>query len=248
MTNTPTPAPAGWFPAPDGSSAMWWWDGAGWIEPRPEASPDPAATKSITRLAKATQVLLIVYGVVTVATIATETFGISATTRFLDGADVTTDLLVAYDQSTSVVSILSSLSLIAAAVLWVIWQYRVAKQVAGLTRRSAGWHVGSWFVPIISLWYPYQNISDLWRAVGRARPWWLICWWLLWIVSNALIQQSTRLYLAAADLEEIRASMWMSNVGAILILAAVPFAYLIIRGITQGIVQRPSSPVQPNLV
>ena len=248
MTNTPIPTPAGWFPAPDGSSAMWWWDGARWIEPHHETGPNPGATRALTGLAKATQVLLISYGVVTLATIAVETFGISAATRFLEGADVTTDSLVAYDQGTSVVSILSSLSLIATAVLWVIWQYQAAKQVAGLTRRSAGWHVGSWFVPIISLWYPYQNISDLWRAVGRARPWWHVCWWLLWIASNAVVGQSTRLYLAAVDLEQVRFAMWMSNAGAILTLAAVPFAYLIIRGITQGILQRSSTPVPPTLV
>lgn len=196
----------------------------------------------------ATQVLLIACGVLSVATIGIETFGISAVTGFLNGDNGAIGMLDVYDQSTSVVAILSSLSLLATGVLWAIWQYRAAKQVTGRTRRSAGWHAGSWFVPIISLWFPYQNISDLWRALGRTRPSWQIIWWLLFVVSNVFIGQSTRIYLAAEDLEQFRVAMWMSIVGEILLLAAAPLAWLVIRGITQGILQRPSVPVHSLVV
>ena len=208
-------------------------------------------THAIAKLAMATQVLLIACGVMSVATIGIETFGISAATAFLTGDNSAIGMLDVYDQSTFVVSILSSLSLIATGVLWVIWQYRVAKQVTGRTRRSAGWHAGSWFVPIIAFWFPYQNISDLWRAVGRTRPSWQSIWWLLWVVSNVLIGQSTRISVAAEDLEQFRVAMSMSIAGEVLLLAAAPLAWLIIRGITQGILQRPAVPVPspvPSLV
>lgn len=243
MTNTPTPPPAGWYPAPDGSLATWWWDGARWTQPHHQPSQQPATTNAIARLAMATQVLLIVCGVMSVATIGIETFGISAVTGYLNGHNPAIDMINMYDQSTLVVTILSALSLVATGVLWVIWQYRAAKQVTGQTRRSAGWHAGSWFVPIISLWFPYQNISDLWRAVGRTRPSWQIIWWLLLVVSNVFIQQSTRIYTTAEDLEQFRVAMWMSIAGEILSLAAAPLAWLIIHGITEGILQRSSVPV-----
>lgn len=241
MTDTPTPTPAGWYPAPDGSPAKWWWDGTQWVQPQ-STGPDPTATSAIARLATATQVLLIVYGVVTVATVGVETFGISASTSFLDGNDADIAPLELYDQLTAVVSILSSAAAIATGVLWAIWQYRVAKQVVGLTRRTPGWHAGSWFIPVVSLWFPYENISDLWRAIGRTRPSWQIVWWLLWIASNGVVQASSRLYLAAEDLEGIRVAMWLSLAGAILVLAAAPFALLILRGITRGITERSSAP------
>ncbi|MGI9825058.1 DUF4328 domain-containing protein [Agromyces sp. Marseille-Q5079] len=247
MTITPTPPPAGWYPAPDGSSATWWWDGARWTQPLDQLSrpvvPTDGGTGAVSKLAMATQVLLIVCGVLSVATIGVETFGIGATTAFLDGRDSTVAMLDLYDQGAAVVSILSSLSLVATGVLWVIWQYRAAKQVAGRTRRSAGWHAGSWFVPIVSLWFPYQNISDLWRAVGRTRPSWQLTWWLLYLVSNLVIGQSSRIYLAAEDLEQLRAAMWVNIGGEILKLAAAPLAWLIVSGITQGILQRSSEPV-----
>lgn len=248
MTSSPTPPPAGWYPAPDGSSATWWWDGARWTQPHHQPGQQAATTNDIAKLAMATQVLLIACGVLSVATIGIETFGISAVTGFLNGDNGAIGMLDVYDQSTSVVAILSSLSLLATGVLWAIWQYRAAKQVTGRTRRSAGWHAGSWFVPIISLWFPYQNISDLWRALGRTRPSWQIIWWLLFVVSNVFIGQSTRIYLAAEDLEQFRVAMWMSIVGEILLLAAAPLAWLVIRGITQGILQRPSVPVHSLVV
>lgn len=247
MTITPTPPPAGWYPAPDGSPATWWWDGGQWAQPDHQLS-QPESTNAVAKLAMATHVLLIVCGVMSVATIGMEMFGISAATGFLDGDNGAIGMLDAYDQSSFVVSILSSASFVATGVLWAIWQHRAAKQVAGQTRRSAGWHAGSWFVPIICLWFPYENISDLWRAVGRTRPSWQIIWWLLYVVSNVVIGQSTRLYVAAEDLDQFRGAMWMGIAGEILLLAAVPLAWLLIRGITQGILQRSSVPMHSPVV
>ncbi|MFE6965509.1 DUF4328 domain-containing protein [Agromyces sp. NPDC057679] len=246
MTNAPTSPAPGWYPAPDGSSQTWWWDGAGWTQPPTQAQyqpePSPAAINAIARLATATQALLLVCIATCIATIGVETFGLSAVQDYLSGSDATVDRLDQYDQSTFVVGILSSIILVATGVIWVIWQFRVAKQVTGQTRRSPGWHAGSWFIPIISFWFPYQNISDLWRAVGRTRPSWLIVWWLLWVVSGFVIQISTRVVLAAEDLESFRVAMWLSIVGEVLLLASAPMAWLVVRGITQGIVQRSSIP------
>ncbi|GAA1960681.1 DUF4328 domain-containing protein [Agromyces allii] len=241
MTNTPTLSPAGWYPAPDGSATTWWWDGATWSQQRP--TPPPVSSPAIAKLALTTQVLLIVCGVLAVATIGLEAFGINAVANFLNGSDTTTDALDIYDRSTSVVSIATTIAIIATGILWAIWQYRAARHLAGLTRRSAGWHAGSWFVPIVSFWFPYQNISDLWRAMGRTRPSWQIAWWVLFIGSNILVGQSTRLYLAAQDLEQFRVAMWVNLVGEILAVAAVPLACLIVRGITQGLMLRPTDPV-----
>ncbi|MFF2275747.1 DUF4328 domain-containing protein [Agromyces sp. NPDC058126] len=246
MTNTPTSPAPGWYPAPDGSSQTWWWDGAGWTQPPTQAQyqpePSPAAINAIAKLATATQVLILVWVVTSVATIGVEIFGLTAVADYLSGIDTTVDRLDLYDQGTAVVSILSSLAIIAAGVIWVIWQFRVAKQVTGQTRRSPGWHAGSWFIPIVSFWFPYQNVSDLWRALGRTRPSWLIVWWLLWVVGNYAIQLSSRAYLFAEDLEGFRAGMWLSLAGELLMLASAPMAWLVIRGITQGIVQRSSIP------
>lgn len=247
MTDNPTLPPAGWYPAPDGSSASWWWDGARWTQPHHQLSQQATRTDAIAKLAMTTQVLLIVCVVMSVATIGIETVGISATTSYLNGHTSAIDMIDMYDQSSFVVTILSALSLVATGALWAIWQYRAAK-VTDRTRRSPGWHAGSWFVPIVSLWFPYQNVSDLWRAVGRTRPSWQIIWWLLFVVSNLVIGQSSRITTSAENLEQFRLAMWTSIAGEIILLAAAPFAWLIIRGITRGILQRSQVPVQSLVV
>jgi hypothetical protein len=52
---------------------------------------------------------------------------------------------------------------IVAVVQACIWQYRAASTARALgypAKHSPGWGVGSWFVPIVSLWMPYQAIRD----------------------------------------------------------------------------------------
>ncbi|KRB36143.1 hypothetical protein ASD93_08505 [Microbacterium sp. Root180] len=183
----------------------------------------------------ATQVLLIVSGLTSVLTIGVEVFGIGAVTRYLDGLDYDIELLNAYDRVSLMSTVVSSMALVATGVLWLIWQYRAAKQVQGRTRRSPGWHVGSWLIPVVSFWFPYQNISDLWRATGRSRPAWQILWWLLWISSGTLIQVSSIIYNNAEVLEQFRDSMWASIAGEVLRVAAVPLAWMVVRGITRGL-------------
>lgn len=241
MTDSPTLPPAGWYPAPDGSAATWWWDGGQWIHPSQSFAPQPVAPGGIATLATAAQVLLVVSGALSLVTVGIELLGIGASTAFLDGRTRAVDVLDIYDAISPVVAVLWTLAFLAAGVLWVVWQYRVAKQVEGRTRRSPAWHAGSWFVPIISVWFPYQNISDLWRAVGRTRPSWLIVWWLLWLASGAVGQVAGRSFLGAVDLEQYRTAMWLSLVGELLSVAAVPLAFLVVRGITQGILQRSSN-------
>ena len=48
-------------------------------------------------------------------------------------------------------------------VLVLMWQYRAAKTARFLglpAARSPGLGVGSWFIPVVNLWFPYQAIRD----------------------------------------------------------------------------------------
>jgi hypothetical protein len=76
---------------------------------------------------------------------------------------------------------------------------------------SPGWSVGWYFIPIFSLWKPYQAMKqiyqvsvdkDNWKEVGI--PGVLPIWWALWIISNAIGQIIIRTSSNANDIESLQ--------------------------------------------
>ena len=52
---------------------------------------------------------------------------------------------------------------LAALIISLVWQHRAASAARALGlpgRLSPAWGVGSWFVPVISLWFPYRALVD----------------------------------------------------------------------------------------
>ena len=46
---------------------------------------------------------------------------------------------------------------------FLVWQHRAASEARLLgypAHRSSGWGVGSWFVPVVNLWMPFQSLRD----------------------------------------------------------------------------------------
>ena len=73
-------------------------------------------------------------------------------------------------------------------IVFLIWQYRAAvvgRQLGYPARRSPGWGVGSWFVPVVDLWMPYQAIRDC-LPPGHAGRALVLRTWILLIVGVVL--------------------------------------------------------------
>ena len=65
--------------------------------------------------------------------------------------------------SFSTISSLLTLCAIAAIIVVCVWQFRAATAARALrlpAKRSPGWGVAFWFIPVVSLWMPYQAIRD----------------------------------------------------------------------------------------
>jgi Domain of unknown function (DUF4328)/Protein of unknown function (DUF2510) len=82
---------------------------------------------------------------------------------------------------------------LAAVVLACIWQHRAASAARALglpATHSPGWGVGSWFVPVVNFWMPYQAIRDCLPPDDDRRAavlrWWLvlIATWVLCLTSE----------------------------------------------------------------
>ena len=90
-------------------------------------------------------------------------------------------------------------------VLVLMWIYRANYNARGLgacgLRFSPAGSIGWYFVPILTLWRPYQAMKEIWQAsldpqnwLGRPVPWRLPIWWALWLVSMLLAQLELRLW------------------------------------------------------
>jgi hypothetical protein len=75
-------------------------------------------------------------------------------------------------------------------VLFLIWQYNAAKVAKGLgypSRISPGLGVGSWFIPIVNLWFPHWALSDCLPPHHALRGKALWAWWAYILNSIPLV-------------------------------------------------------------
>ena len=106
-------------------------------------------------------------------------------------------LALANDLRVRLVAILVLLIYIVAAVFFCRWVYVSNKTVRELgasgLRHSPAMAVGSFFIPFANLVWPYEAMSDLWRASIDVNTWQqnrkslaLPFWWAFWILNGAL--------------------------------------------------------------
>ena len=75
---------------------------------------------------------------------------------------------------------------------------------------TPGWAVGYFFIPVLTLWKPYQAMQELWKASKNPSDWVfqttsavLPLWWGLWLISNFLGQLIFRSSVKAETIEQL---------------------------------------------
>lgn len=130
---------------------------------------------------------------------------------------------------------------IATVVVFLMWLYRVSNNVAAFgatTQHSSGWAIGSFFVPIMNLFVPYQAVREIWKksepnatdafSYGVSPPGFFPAWWGFWIASNISSNAYFRMTLAEAPVE---ASAMVGILSEVLSIAAAVFAIQVIKEI-----------------
>jgi Domain of unknown function (DUF4328)/Protein of unknown function (DUF2510) len=75
---------------------------------------------------------------------------------------------------------------LAALVIVCVWQFRAATAARAMrlpAKRSPGWGVAFWFIPIVNLWMPYQAIRDC-LAPGDPNRAVVLRYWLLFVTMS----------------------------------------------------------------
>ena len=149
--------------------------------------------------------------------------------------------LVGADNLSVGAAVLYTLAYIAAGITFLVWLWRARRNAEVLRpdghRLGRGWTVGGWFTPVVSFWFPFRIVEDIWHAGrpdGLAAPSTPVRrWWFLWV---AAILAGFWMRLAARgepSVDMLREIAVVSTVGLLLQGAAGALVVLVMRQITR---------------
>ena len=169
------------------------------------------------------------------------------------------DQLAEADLVSGSLGIVAALVLLAAAVVFIVWLWRVRWNAEmfcrGEHRFTRGWVLGSWICPVVNLWYPKQVVDDIVAASDPGTPpqtmsltsipgtrlvW---AWWLTWVVGLVTGNVVQRGVLGGAtEVGQLRTNVILSTISALFTTAAAILAMVLIQRIDDLQTQRPWVP------
>jgi len=129
----------------------------------------------------------------------------------------------------------------------MVWQYLLARSShPGELRRGPGMHAFSWIIPVVALWFPYQNVKDLWRVNARGARHFLGWWWAGWITTTVVNQLLQDLYENVESVATFRVLVVVEFCWCAVALATAIMAVRLVRVLTAGGLERTDeSPADP---
>ena len=171
-----------------------------------------------------------------------------------NGGEISMETATANDTREQMIGIIYTIAYIISAITFIQWfrraYFNLHLKVNHLSH-TEGWAAGSWFVPIISLYRPYQIMKEIYQetrellikkgidykqSFSTSTLGW---WWTLWILNNIIGQFVVRYSLKAESIEELTTSAVASMIGDII---GIPLALITVKVI------RDYSNVEPTLL
>ena len=123
------------------------------------------------------------------------------------------EIMLPCDAVTGIVGLVQLILAIITGITFLRWIYRSNKNLRALSGESMtftpGWSVGWYFIPIATLWKPYQVMKEIWNTSHKSNTtdhsvvgW----WWALWLISNFLGRLAFKLVMRADDASGYAAS------------------------------------------
>ena len=122
-------------------------------------------------------------------------------------------------------------ALVLTAIVFLVFFHRAYSNLATLgaaeRRYTPGWAVGSWFIPILSLFRPKQIANDIWRGSdGSPVPAVFHWWWALWLVGGIAYYGYDKEQVTVA---EARRVVFVQATGEVILVAAALCAATVVR-------------------
>lgn len=158
-----------------------------------------------------------------------------------NGDEISLDTFTANEVTASVIGIIYLIVYLISGFTFIQWFRRAYYNLhlkENYLSYGEGWASGSWFVPFLNLYRPYQIMKELYQVTKKrltkmgvnfnqnfttsALAW----WWTLWILSNFLGQFIFRYSMKAESIEELSISTVASMIGNIL---GIPLALVTVK-------------------
>jgi len=132
------------------------------------------------------------------------------------------------------INVINLIMLILTMIFFIMWFRRAYYNLHCLSwneaRHSEGWAAGSWFIPILNLFWPYQIMEDIWRGTQNAirerfgEPqssaivgW----WWALYLVNNFYGYFTSFISGNASGVGELITATKVELIGELISIAAI---------------------------
>lgn len=126
-------------------------------------------------------------------------------------------------------TVYTSVVFLVCAIFFLCWIYRANSNVHALNPQTRfeytpAWSVGSYFIPLLSLYWPYQCMKEMWLTVSSDKNVTIVVvWWFAFIIMNILATAVSKMQLHGAS--EVQLYVILSSISDILGIIAV-FAIL----------------------
>ena len=157
-----------------------------------------------------------------------------------NGGEISTETANANDTREQIIGIVYLIAFVISAVTFIQWfrraYFNLHLRVNHLSQ-TEGWAAGSWFVPIVSLYRPYQIMKELYQEtkalltknglnnenISTSSLGW---WWTLWVISSFLGQFVFRYSMKAESIDELTISTVASMIENVV---GIPLALITIK-------------------
>lgn len=134
---------------------------------------------------------------------------------------------------------------IVSGVLILRWIYQANQNARQFGAKdmafSPGWSIGFYFIPIVSLWKPYQAMKEIWQASQNPANWpvekvssILGIWWFFWIANSIVGQAVFRLSRRAEEISEIMNVNLVSQASEVISIPLALVTWLMIKNVSNA--------------
>ncbi|MDD5700742.1 MAG: DUF4328 domain-containing protein [Dehalococcoidales bacterium] len=167
--------------------------------------------------------------------------------RAMNGGIITQSEAAANDTRQAVIGFSQTALFIISGIVFLVWIHRAYKNLTSFNafglRFTPGWAVGWFFVPIMSLFRPYEVVSEIWKVsnsgLDEATPlkstsssiigW----WWAFFLISNILSQIALRIVLKGETASELLTSTYFYIVSDAIDVVGIIITIIMVKNINQ---------------